>query len=150
MRPVCIAAPAIALAMAFSAITPAHAQPGETPASQIAVGDAITEVIPELDGSLANGAIRPSSVNTQVINEAEYGASKSRLRGAALPAAYDLRSANPNAVTPVRDQGEYGSCWSFATAASAESSIARNGAVSTATQLSPAHIVYTVLDTGTF
>jgi len=42
-----------------------------------------------------------------------------RLAGAALPASYDLRTLGK--VTPVKDQGNCGSCWSFATYGSLES-----------------------------
>ncbi|WP_183192477.1 lectin like domain-containing protein [Brevibacillus fluminis] len=40
---------------------------------------------------------------------------------AALPAAYDLRTLNR--VSPVRDQGTCGACWTFATLASVESAL---------------------------
>ena len=43
----------------------------------------------------------------------------------ALPASYDLRTTGD--VTPVKDQGNCGSCWTFATMASLESSILKDG-----------------------
>ncbi|MDR0415900.1 MAG: hypothetical protein LBH76_01015, partial [Propionibacteriaceae bacterium] len=60
---------------------------------------------------------------------------------AALPDRYDLRTAHPTWVTPVRDQTPYGLCWAFTAVAAAESAIARHGAVSVATPLSVAHLV---------
>ena len=41
--------------------------------------------------------------------------------GGALPSKYDLRTLN--GVTPVKDQGQSGNCWSFATMATLESAI---------------------------
>ncbi len=40
---------------------------------------------------------------------------------AAAPVAYDLRSAGK--LSPVRDQGRYGTCWAFASLASLKSSL---------------------------
>ena len=45
------------------------------------------------------------------------------VEGAVLPAKYDLREEN--SVTGVKDQGKYGSCWTFATYASLESCLAK-------------------------
>ena len=44
-----------------------------------------------------------------------------RRRAAALPATFDLRDAGR--LSPVRDQGRYGTCWAFASLASLESSL---------------------------
>ena len=41
------------------------------------------------------------------------------------PSTYDLRTLNR--VTPVRDQGYYGTCWAFAAIGSLESNLARDG-----------------------
>ncbi len=45
------------------------------------------------------------------------------VEGVILPAKYDLRQEN--SVTEVKDQGNYGSCWTFATYASLESCLAK-------------------------
>ncbi|MEB3339278.1 Ser-Thr-rich GPI-anchored membrane family protein [Okeania sp.] len=53
-----------------------------------------------------------------------------------LPSSFDLREEG--AVTPVRDQGSYGSCWAFASYASLESSILK--ASGTEVDLSENHL----------
>ena len=45
------------------------------------------------------------------------------LRKAALPTSFDLR---PDAVTPVKSQGQCGACWAFATLAALESNLKLN------------------------
>ena len=47
---------------------------------------------------------------------------------AALPAAFDLRTSSPAGVTPVRNQFQCGSCWTFGAMASLESYIKYKGA----------------------
>ncbi len=50
-------------------------------------------------------------------------------RGPTLPSSYDLRTLND--VTSVKDQGSYGTCWTFATYGSLESSILMAGGPTT-------------------
>ena len=47
------------------------------------------------------------------------GAAEARAAGLSLPPAYDLRSLGR--LTPVKDQGYYGTCWAFANLAAVES-----------------------------
>ena len=61
---------------------------------------------------------RPAPSNISLLQHARP-ASRSRLGGATLPTSYDLRTLNK--LTAVRDQGEFGDCWVFATYGSLES-----------------------------
>ena len=64
----------------------------------------------------------PSPVDLSHLKGADYSRTLNRRsnRGEALPASYDLREEGR--VTPVRDQGRFETCWSFATIGAAESS----------------------------
>jgi len=44
-----------------------------------------------------------------------------------IPTSYDWRSANPPVVSPVKDQGQCGSCWAFSTIGNIESQNAIRG-----------------------
>jgi cathepsin L len=57
----------------------------------------------------------------------------------ALPTSVDWRTAKPAVVSPVKDQGNCGSCWAFATAETVESSLAI--ATGNLTILSPQNVV---------
>ncbi|MDR1853258.1 MAG: lectin like domain-containing protein [Propionibacteriaceae bacterium] len=93
--------------------------------------------------------MRQNCINHAVINEADYTAIPGLVMAGRLPSSYDLRKAKPGSVTPVRDQGKYGTCWSFATAASAEAGL-YNNKVTRNEPISTAHIVYSVYDNNTF
>ncbi|MDR1710811.1 MAG: InlB B-repeat-containing protein [Propionibacteriaceae bacterium] len=107
----------------------------EDPNPMTAVNEAIAQ--PEVS---EYGYI-PSRINMDAINDASY-ALPGNLKTASLPASYNLRTAHSTWVTPVRDQGSTGWCWAFASTASAESAIVRNGAASSATVLSPRHTAW--------
>jgi hypothetical protein len=72
--------------------------------------------------------------------QATQATSASTTALATLPAEFDVREVNSNGVTPERSQGTFESCEAFAMAASAEWSIAKNGAVQNPTNLSTAFL----------
>ncbi|MCL1839011.1 MAG: hypothetical protein FWG47_06860 [Propionibacteriaceae bacterium] len=90
------------------------------------------------------GGYIPSPMSRDAINDANYNSGKAATH-AALPAKFDLRTSG--LVAPVKDQGSFGTCWSFAAMASAESAIMRNEAVSSFTTLSEKHLVNSVYNT---
>lgn len=61
-----------------------------------------------------------------------------RVFSAELPSSYDLR--DENRVSPVRDQGKWGTCWAFASLASIESNLLTQGY--TDVDLSERHLAY--------
>jgi len=70
-----------------------------------------------------------------------------------LPSKWNLRDNKPAWQPAVRDQGQFYTCWAFATAEAAEGSLVRNGvyaSTSAASQVSPNHTVQSVYMTGTF
>lgn len=57
--------------------------------------------------------------------------SKTNVNDVSLPSSYDLRNVDgKNYITPVRDQGNLGICWTFATAGAAESYLLKKDDVS--------------------
>ena len=62
-----------------------------------------------------------------------------RLRGG-LPPYYNLYEKG--VLPPVRDQGTYGNCWSFATIGSLEADLIHDGVFDTGIDLSELHLVY--------
>ena len=58
------------------------------------------------------------------------------------PSSYDLR--DHGLVTPVRDQGSFGTCWAHSTIACIENSLIRNGYAGTDVDLSEAWLAHTV------
>jgi uncharacterized repeat protein (TIGR02543 family) len=81
----------------------------------------------------------PIKVDLSAVSDTKYAVK--RMRGV-LPSYFDLR--NTTWSTPVANQGSFGTCWSFASVASAESGIVRNSAAPSGTQLSQRHLVYSV------
>ena len=59
----------------------------------------------------------PTSYGFEDENELDYSAS--------LPSSYDLR--DENRVSPIRNQGQHGTCWAFASIASIESNLLTQG-----------------------
>jgi len=57
----------------------------------------------------------------------------------ALPASVDWRTAKPAVLTPVKDQGQCGGCWAFATTEAIESALAL--ASGNLTNLSPQNVI---------
>jgi len=99
-----------------------------------------------------SGYIKPS-IDTKGINNGVYRPGLNR--AGILPTSYDMRLAAPLELTPVRDQGSWGTCWAFAAGASAMSTLVRNGNLTgyepvDEKQLSPLHLVQGVYYTDTF
>lgn len=67
-----------------------------------------------------------------------------------IPAAYDSRTVMNNGtsiISPVRDQGIYGSCWAFSTCSAAETSLLMKGLLDKDTQFSPLQLAYFTYNT---
>ena len=61
-------------------------------------------------------------------------------RRASFPTSYN--NFERGVLPPVRDQGSYGSCWSFATIGSVEADLIQDGMAGTGIDLSELHLVY--------
>lgn len=70
----------------------------------------------------------------------DYDANNLARRGAVLPAQYDARQNNW--VTSVKDQGNYETCWAFASIAAIESNLLKNGKATIDIDLSENQFAY--------
>lgn len=61
-------------------------------------------------------------------------------RGAALPAKFDARDSGW--ITSVKDQGDYESCWAFASIAAIEANLIKNGRAQSSVDLSENQLAY--------
>ena len=81
---------------------------------------------------------RPGPIDFGAADAARMKIAANRAAKSVLPAAYDLRTLGR--VTAVRDQGAYGTCWSFAALGSLESTLLSAG--SAAMDFSEWHLAY--------
>lgn len=104
-------------------------------------GDTGLEISPEISGIIEDGDEpgeklelsplaedfdRQESTNESPLNiNYDYQEIRSRSMSRHIPSYYDLR--DENRVSPVKDQGPNGSCWSFATYGSMESVLSKYG-----------------------
>jgi len=97
----------------------------------------------------ANDGYVPWSFDTSSIDDG-YSNNAGLQLTSSLPASYRVP---PERVPAVRNQGSFNTCWAFASAESAESSLVRNGVFTTTSpdsQVSPSHLVQSVFYTGAF
>lgn len=85
-----------------------------------------------------------SGVRVDSVNEISNDSTEPHLlKVSYIPASYDLRNVNGKSyVTPVRYQGNFGTCWAFSAAAAAESNLIRQGLADTLVDLSEHHLSY--------
>jgi C1A family cysteine protease len=118
-----LGAPGTAVAVAApDSITPVYSEYGSAPQVAPVSGDFASYVIERLSpfaslGLVAQGDYAPSPVSA--VDDAVPG--EPALGAGELPASYDLRTTGK--LTPVRNQGAYGTCWAFASYASLESAM---------------------------
>jgi len=85
-------------------------------------GGLARQLQPVQRSAIGEGFVPPPM--TDVREDWEQGAPEpAPMLGDTPPATYDLRAIVPSRVGPVRDQGPYGTCWSFAALASLESGL---------------------------
>jgi len=91
--------------------------------------DAITESYAEGELSLFDESESENGLGSAVPSVVpDLNTNHNYAEGCVLPAQYDLR--DEGLVTPVRDQGQLGTCWTFAAYASLESAILKASAAS--------------------
>ena len=126
MRKTVAALAATALGLGFGAVAPAaFAAPASAPATPVAPAAAAPA-----SGSLAgaaSAAMPACNINVQSLHN--YDAKTPMAMSADnLPSKFDLRAdGGKDYVTPVKNQGGWGVCWSFATMASLESTMLKDG-----------------------
>ncbi len=70
----------------------------------------------------------------------DTGSKNGRLRDSSLPATYS--SKERGYVTPVKNQGRYGTCWAFSSVATMETSLIKSGLADSSIDLSELHEIY--------
>ena len=95
----------------------------------------------QADGSGHATGYIPDNIRALTIHDENEESGTMRLQSA-LPSSYSSVSAGK--VAPVRDQGEFGTCWTFSTMAAIELSLVAHGQVANANSidLSERHLAY--------
>lgn len=76
----------------------------------------------------------------QFLQDADMFYAEEGVSGSALPASYN--NYENGKLPPVRDQGNYGTCWAFATIAAVEADFIHDGVFDTGIDLSELHLAY--------
>lgn len=126
----------IVAAVIFSTLNPlgfAHAAAADIPADAFIVDNPGGDVSPT--DAESNLGYHDIGVTIPSYKESNMQAPAVR---AALPASY----RNVAYITPVKNQGSYGTCWSFAPINAMEAGLIRSGAATTAVDMSELHLAY--------